>query len=201
MIAALNLSQSAALVPLSVVRAAVGGSAENAIALVEGGMLRHAFDVSAGEGRTRCLRVWRGSLAALQRREPDNSDLPAVIEDCLGVQRNRLRGQEICDRWMISRPHVLELSERGFLAGQIEDHCLWVARTSAAAFLASRAVGSVPALKSFIARRALDPARDPVRAPRGQGGVCMELQEAYPPASPETAKPGSGAAKAATSKR
>ena len=146
---AFNLSPTVALLTIGAIRAIVGGSAERVVELIESGALKHAFNLGSGR-LTRCLRVWCGSLAAYQRGEPDRTELPAAIGDCLGVTRTRLRGQEICERWSISRPHLLHLTRVGLLIGKSEDHCLWIKRESLVQFLTTRAVGAHALPESFI---------------------------------------------------
>ena len=183
---AFTLSPTVALVTIGAVRAIIGGPAERVVDLVESGALKHAFDLGSG-GPTRCLRVWVGSLVAYQQRELDRAELPFVIEDCLGVTRTRLRGQEICDRWSISRPHLLHITRVGLLIGKSEDHCLWIKRESLVQFLTTRAIGAHNLPESSVGNRRARQSEARRPAPRQQGDLCMRLQEAIPPTDLETA--------------
>ena len=177
------------LVDLATARAVIGRPGEDVLAMVEEGRwLRWAFDVSAGGGQIRCIRIWRGSLLAWQTKEQDSATLDQVIESVVCLKRPRLRTAELVVGWQMTRPHVLALVRSGELHGEVKNHTSWIDRASAVEFLRRRAVGAEP-LKSVIGRRSLDTSRPALVAGRGQEPVCMALQEAFPPPGLETPNP------------
>lgn len=190
MIGTLQLDPRITLLTVATAAAACGRDSSGVIELCESGWLRHSFDVSAGAGTRRALRIYRGSLIAFQRKEKDGTPLADVINQVVGVNRPRLRAAELVIAWSITRPHLIALLRTGDLAGATQDHTAWIERVSIVEFLKRRAVGGElpevgqaaafdPAtLKSFIGRRSPDPGQGPARASRRREPLCMELQEA-----------------------
>ena len=168
---------------VSTARAIIGRPAEDVHAMVEEGRwLRWAFDVSAGGGKMRCIRIWRGSLLAWSSKQEDAATLAEVLDAVLLVKRPRLRASELVVGWQLSRPHVLDLVRDGQLQGETVEHTTWISRESAAEFLKKRVTGGSPS-ESFVGPRSLDPHQQASNAARGQQPLCMSLQEAYPPPS------------------
>ena len=83
-----HLSPHVQLVDVSTARAIIGRPSDEVIALVEEGRwLRWAFDVSAGGGQKRCIRIWRGSLLAWSSKQEDAATLAEVLDAVLLVKR------------------------------------------------------------------------------------------------------------------
>jgi len=195
--ASFQLDPAVRLVPVAVAQAIVGRDYDDVCALVDQGWLLHVFDLAAGGGKVRELRIWRGSLLRYVRREKDDASLDGVLADLFPLERPRLRSTELAKGWSVTRVHIKKLLDCGLLDGETRDHTTFVSRQSAAAFLRSRSVAEVgPAaafdlatLKSSEGARTPDPCRASYRALRGQGGVCKAFQEAYPPARPKNPQP------------
>lgn len=127
---------SAALVSVSIARAALGVGAAGVLAAIEDGRIEWAFDVAVRVGGRRELRILAACLggAAVPR------DLNGVLVSILGHQRQRFRGSEVQRILLCSSPHVKCLHEAGELSGEIIGHTRHITRASLAGFLRRRRV-------------------------------------------------------------
>lgn len=117
----LTLNQRTSLVCVDTVRAVLGCDADTVFARIESGELPYAFDVSTAgaAGRIREWRVWR---VAVEEPTAARAVPPATaIAEIIGTERELLRGDEVRQLLLVSRPHLHALWRAdqltGFLAG------------------------------------------------------------------------------------
>jgi hypothetical protein len=164
MIRPLQLDPRVTLLTVPTVAAAIGRDNEGVAALCESGWLLHTFDISAGYGARRALRIFRGSVIAFQLGERDHSTTAEAIAQIIGEGTRRLRAGELVLSWSITRPHIFDLLRAGALTGRTEDHTTWIDRPSAVEFLTARASGN---LAPLTAHRSL---------PTGHSPHCRESE-------------------------
>jgi hypothetical protein len=147
--ASFQLDPAVRLVPVAVAQAIVGRDYDDVCALVDQGWLLHVFDLAAGGGKVRELRIWRGSLLRYVRREKDDASLEGVLADLFPLERPRLRSTELAKGWSVTRVHIKKLLDCGLLDGETRDHTTFVTRKSAAGFLRSRSLAEVGQAAAF----------------------------------------------------
>lgn len=136
---ALAIHQRTVLVPVPVVRAALGVDADTVSAYVESGTIRWAWDIAARRNGIRELRIWARELIqpASRAMQPEE-----VIDLIVGTRREHLRAVEVAQLLICSRPHVKLLHELGELQGPLAGHTQHITRSSLHDFFVRRLVGA-----------------------------------------------------------
>lgn len=148
------LASEVSLVPLITVGALLGLHTDGVHELIDQGEWPWVFDLRAGRGAVRELRVWRGCLqqpapqgagsgerGAKQRGAglpAPGSELPAVVADVIGTTTGDVRGAALETRWQVSNQTLRRLLKAGEIRGRINGHTLWLERASLAEFLTRR---------------------------------------------------------------
>jgi hypothetical protein len=124
------------LVTTETVRAAKGVDADTIHALVDNGDLQWVWDISAPGSGIRDLRYWTREIIA-----PDTTrhlSITTVIGILIGTEKPRLRGYELCQLLLCSRPHLKRLVDAHELSAQLIGGTFHVSRPSLVQFLISR---------------------------------------------------------------
>lgn len=144
------LAAEVSLVPLITVGALLGLHTDGVHELIDQGEWPWVFDLRAGRGAVRELRVWRGCLERGARSREQgakqhgsqlpapSSQLPAVLADVIGTTTGDVRGAALETRWQVSNQTLRRLLKAGEIRGRINGHTLWLERQSLAEFLARR---------------------------------------------------------------
>ena len=127
------------LVPVAYCACELGISNGDVVELVEGGKIQWAFDVARPGSKARCFRVWIQSVKAYRegRHQSLLGSLPSVIEAVLGTSLPRIRASYLGVRWNLSRQVFFALHHGGRVAGQVEDHTLFLSRADLVNWLSS----------------------------------------------------------------
>jgi len=137
----LPVHQRTVLVTVDTVRAARGVDADTILGQVDAGELRWAWDVSAGKGEVRELRLWAREIIAPEACAKLTA--AAVVSSVIGSDKARWRGTELAQLLLVSRPHIKALADAKELPGQIAAGTLWVARAALEKFLTTRLQGQL----------------------------------------------------------
>ena len=131
------LAAEVALIPLVTVGALLGLHTDGVHELIDQGEWPWVFDLRAGRGSIRELRVWRGCFgkAGSGKREAVSAE---VLADVIGTATGDVRGAALETRWQVSNQTLLRLKKAGEIEGRIAGHTLWLKRESLAAFLERR---------------------------------------------------------------
>lgn len=131
------LAADVALIPLSTVGALMGLHTDGVHELIDQGEWPWVFDLRAGRGVVRELRVWRGCFdkAGSGKREAASA---AVVADVIGTTTGDVRGAALETRWQVSNQTLRRLLKAGEITGRITGHTLWLDRASLAEFLERR---------------------------------------------------------------
>ena len=135
----LTVHARCALLPLESARAHWGVDAESVKGMTEDGRIAWAFDVALAGARRQELRIWKeclGEHAAAVAAWP----VGRVVAEIIGTQRETLRGAEVEQLFIVSRPHVKRLQEAGEITGWLAGHTRLVTVGSLGAFLERRRV-------------------------------------------------------------
>lgn len=134
----LPFSNRSQLIPISVVRALRGLSAEAILALMESGELRFAFNFSARFPKSQVChwRFWLREVIA--PNTVARLTLLQAIALMLGEHRQRWRGTELAQLLLLSRPTIHRLHQSGALRGKIKGNTLWVERPALETLLTTR---------------------------------------------------------------
>lgn len=130
------IHQRTVLVSVEMARAALGVDAGTIAMMVDDGRLRWVWDISAGGGLQRHLRIWAREIITPEL----NGFLPEaeVLDSVIGTKREHLRAVEVGQLLLCSRTHMLQLIRSGALSGPLTGHTQHITRTSLAAFLRAR---------------------------------------------------------------
>jgi hypothetical protein len=131
------IAAEVSLVPLATVGALLGLHTDGVFELVDQGEWPWVFDLRAGKGRIRELRVWRGCLGKAEGGAR-KAELTAVLADVIGTTTGDVRGAALETRWQVSNQTFRRLLKAGEISGRIAGHTLWLQRESLAAFLERR---------------------------------------------------------------
>lgn len=127
------------LATMSAARCLLNQSFDQIDDLVDSGALLWVFNIGLGTS-CRALRFYTAEL--LSPRPVRRATLDSVVGDLLPAKSRRLRGQQVADLFLCSRPHVHGLVGAGELAGLIENQTLLIEPASIAEFLRRRWLGN-----------------------------------------------------------
>lgn len=128
------------LATLSTARCLLDQSFATICEQVDSGGLLFVFDLCLGS-RNRSLRFYTPEL--LTPHPVRRLALDDVVGAIHPAKDRPLRGQEVADLLVCSRPHVHALVEKGELSGTVESRTLWVDAESLARMLRRRWVGNL----------------------------------------------------------
>lgn len=131
------LAAEVALIPLVTVGALLGLHTDGVHELIDQGEWPWVFDLRAGKGSIRELRVWRGCFGKAEGRMK-NAEVGAVLADVIGTTTGDVRGAALETRWQVSNQTLRRLLKAGEISGRITGHTLWLRRESLADFLERR---------------------------------------------------------------
>lgn len=131
------------MVPIAYCACELGITNGDVVELVEGGKIQWAFDVARPGSKARCFRVWIQSVKAYRegRHQSLLGSLPSVIDAVLGTSLPRIRATYLGVRWNLSRQVFFALHHGGLVAGQVEDHTLFLSRADLVNWLSSICTG------------------------------------------------------------
>ncbi len=126
------------LVPVAVLRALRGITADAIQDAVDAGRLKFVWNINprGNRGQICQLRFWIRELLA--PGSVAHLSLAAAIGAILGERRTQWRGAEIAQMLLVSRPTIHHLNRGRVLAGRIQGNTLWIARPALERFLTDR---------------------------------------------------------------
>ena len=126
------------LVPIVIVRALRGLTADAVQSLADTGELRFVWNINYRGKRATCpdLRFWLREV--IQPASVSKLTLPAALAMIIGTNRARFRGTELSQLLLVSSPQIHRLQKSRALPGKIVDRTLWVARADLEKFLMER---------------------------------------------------------------
>lgn len=139
---AITLSQRTVLVTADTARAALGVDADTIAAMIDDGRIRWAWDISAGQGEVRAIRIWARDLIhhdACLRMYPADA-----IDHIIATTRDRMRAVEVCQLLLCSRPHIHALLRLGHLTGDQVGHTAYIHTVALRHFLSARLLSVRP---------------------------------------------------------
>lgn len=137
------ITADVALVPIAMACASRGIHIDAGFANVESGVWPFAFDISAGAGAIRELRVWVMCLTDVERTEALKAQpggLREVVTHCIGTTSGDVRGAALEIRWQVSNQTLRRLLSAAELRGRLSGRTLWINRGSLEGFLERRRV-------------------------------------------------------------
>lgn len=131
------IAADVALIPLITVGALLGLHRDGVEELVDQGEWPWVFDLRAGKGTIRELRVWRGCFGKSEVGSR-KSEFTGVVADVIGTTTGDVRGAMLETRWQVSNQTLRRLLHNGDIRGRMTGHTLWLERESLAEFLGRR---------------------------------------------------------------